>query len=576
MLMNGGGSRAILIAVTAGLACGTVSAQPRLTVLGLDPLKDTNAPGGSSGLSSDGHTVLFNWFSGAKAGSYLWTKGGAAVQSLGDGVQSAAYAGNGQAAAGYMTNTPGYQGLSVAAAIAGRWTAQSGWIAVPPFANAGNSSGTISTATNITADGRFIVGQGYIGSGGSGVRAFIYDAVSGVTTNLGNYSGLSNKSSSASDVSDDGTVVVGWDTSSVTGLRLPAVWTLAGGTYTEQILTTSGNPSTDQGEVFAINGAGAVIVGSAPSYAQYHLIRWTLVSGAWALSDLGAIESRPSWVPPNYAIWDAKATGLSDDGNTIVGSIRYAFGSDQKWGAFIWTPGLGIKDLYDYLDSLGTIGLHENFLSSIGGGTYAAPSMSSVCGISTDGQTVVGAPFLTAGMVPFLLELNPSSPLCTAPIIAKQAADASFVFTNDARLFASAFGSAPMTFQWARDNVPLSDGPSPWDPSSTISGSGNGSMIITHPGGLTCLDQGHYTCTFTNGCGSVTTAPYLLHVAGCCYANCDLSTASPVLNVADFTCFLQQYAAGAAYANCDGSTSVPVLNVADFTCFLQKYAAGCP
>jgi hypothetical protein len=64
--------------------------------------------------------------------------------------------------------------------------------------------------------------------------------------------------------------------------------------------------------------------------------------------------------------------------------------------------------------------------------------------------------------------------------------------------------------------------------------------------------------------------------AGACYANCDGSTAAPVLNVADFTCFLQRYAAGDSYANCDQSTAIPVLNVADFTCFLQRYAAGCP
>jgi hypothetical protein len=60
-----------------------------------------------------------------------------------------------------------------------------------------------------------------------------------------------------------------------------------------------------------------------------------------------------------------------------------------------------------------------------------------------------------------------------------------------------------------------------------------------------------------------------------CYANCDASTAAPVLNVADFTCFLQKFAAADPYANCDGSTASPVLNVADFTCFLQKFAAGC-
>jgi len=63
---------------------------------------------------------------------------------------------------------------------------------------------------------------------------------------------------------------------------------------------------------------------------------------------------------------------------------------------------------------------------------------------------------------------------------------------------------------------------------------------------------------------------------GGCYANCDQSTTAPVLNVADFSCFLSKFAAGAPYANCDQSTTPPVLNVADFSCFLSKFAAGCP
>jgi hypothetical protein len=75
--------------------------------------------------------------------------------------------------------------------------------------------------------------------------------------------------------------------------------------------------------------------------------------------------------------------------------------------------------------------------------------------------------------------------------------------------------------------------------------------------------------------GSVLLHTGQLQPAGC-YANCDSSTTQPVLNVADFTCFLQRYAAGNTYANCDNSTVQPVLNVGDFTCFLQRYAAGCP
>jgi hypothetical protein len=60
-----------------------------------------------------------------------------------------------------------------------------------------------------------------------------------------------------------------------------------------------------------------------------------------------------------------------------------------------------------------------------------------------------------------------------------------------------------------------------------------------------------------------------------CYPNCDQSTTPPILNIADFACFLQRFAAADPYANCDQSTTPPTLNIADFSCFLQKFAAGC-
>jgi hypothetical protein len=70
-----------------------------------------------------------------------------------------------------------------------------------------------------------------------------------------------------------------------------------------------------------------------------------------------------------------------------------------------------------------------------------------------------------------------------------------------------------------------------------------------------------------------------------CYANCDGSTTAPILNVEDFTCFINEFAAAIQlpheqqlthYANCDESTTAPVLNVEDFTCFINKFAQGCP
>jgi hypothetical protein len=61
-----------------------------------------------------------------------------------------------------------------------------------------------------------------------------------------------------------------------------------------------------------------------------------------------------------------------------------------------------------------------------------------------------------------------------------------------------------------------------------------------------------------------------------CYANCDGSTAAPVLNAADFACFLAAFGSGSPYANCDASSTPPRLNVADFGCFLRRFASGCP
>jgi YVTN family beta-propeller protein len=70
-----------------------------------------------------------------------------------------------------------------------------------------------------------------------------------------------------------------------------------------------------------------------------------------------------------------------------------------------------------------------------------------------------------------------------------------------------------------------------------------------------------------------------------CYANCDGSTIPPILNVEDFTCFINRFAEGTLlphqqqlthYANCDQSTTPPVLNVEDFTCFINRFAQGCP
>jgi hypothetical protein len=79
---------------------------------------------------------------------------------------------------------------------------------------------------------------------------------------------------------------------------------------------------------------------------------------------------------------------------------------------------------------------------------------------------------------------------------------------------------------------------------------------------------------FSAGGGSVRRiAQYVGCKGGQCYADCDNNR---LLNANDFICFLNTYAAKDPYANCDGSSASPVMTAADFQCFLNKYAQGCP
>jgi hypothetical protein len=113
-------------------------------------------------------------------------------------------------------------------------------------------------------------------------------------------------------------------------------------------------------------------------------------------------------------------------------------------------------------------------------------------------------------------------------------------------------GGGTMEYQWLKDGLELNG-----ETSDTLE---------INP--VTLADAGQYTCRVGNGvCSPVMSNSALLTIGTSCYANCDGSTTPPVLNVADFSCFLARFAAGDPYANC---------NVADFTCFLTAFAQGCP
>jgi len=97
---------------------------------------------------------------------------------------------------------------------------------------------------------------------------------------------------------------------------------------------------------------------------------------------------------------------------------------------------------------------------------------------------------------------------------------------------------------------------------------------------ITDKASGFYVAGMTEGVIGASSAGaydgFIVRYGTGCYANCDGSTALPVLNVNDYVCFLNHYAAADPYANCDDSTAAPILNVNDFICFMNNYATGCP
>jgi hypothetical protein len=151
-----------------------------------------------------------------------------------------------------------------------------------------------------------------------------------------------------------------------------------------------------------------------------------------------------------------------------------------------------------------------------------------------------------------------------SPVITQQPVPATVAPGQAAGFTVAATGAGPLQFQWRRNGVPLTNG-------GNIAGATSATLIIDP---ATAADAGSYDVMLDGPCGPLTSAAATLTIT--CYANCDGSTTPPVLNVSDFSCFLNRFAAGDPYANCDGSTTPPVLNVSDFSCFLNSFATGCP
>ncbi|HYE62754.1 MAG TPA: hypothetical protein VD997_12230 [Phycisphaerales bacterium] len=226
-----------------------------------------------------------------------------------------------------------------------RWTSSTGTQSVPGTLN-GNIWG-------VSGNGQYLVGEVTDTQLPFARRAFRWSEAGGLQE-LGFIDG--SQSATARGVNGDGSVIVGSSVlPSSPGVLTEAFrWTESGGMV--NLGSLSGHP---RGSVaYRVTTDGSIVVGSVSHSSLAEVaFRWTAADGMVAL---GAHPSGGGTV----------ATGVSADGNVIVGTAAGDFG-------FIWTPAGRVADMKSYFLQLG--------LSQVAGWT-----LYDNFDVSDDGRVIVG------------------------------------------------------------------------------------------------------------------------------------------------------------------------------------------
>jgi probable HAF family extracellular repeat protein len=213
----------------------------------------------------------------------------------------------------------------------------------------------------ISGDGNVIVGLGWTMCEAT---AFRWEAATGMV-DLGALPG-GQGSSRANAVDHTGSVIVGWD-AAATGNRRAAIWVDG----VERLLGSLDplDPIDGPGEAYSVTPDGTQVFGESAGF----MFRWTEAGG---LENLGQL-------PPGGPFDQNIPLDVSDDGSVAVGQSGGFLGNPVR--AFYWRSDVGFVDLQRLLYARGATGLEDWTLTSASG---VSADGNVVVGVGVDGNGI--------------------------------------------------------------------------------------------------------------------------------------------------------------------------------------------
>ena len=201
-----------------------------------------------------------------------------------------------------------------------------------------------SDVSNINVDGKWVV-VGYDDFSQTGLVWFV-DA-----SDTSSWTGrsLSGTSVYANFVSADGTLAAGYSTDDSTGKARASIWN----TGTGAVTLLDHDASISSG-ILGINTTGSVLVGYGNSNGNDQALYWTGSGTSYTLHNLKETLEEAGVSTSSWTL--SKATGVSDDGNIIVGTGTLS-NDNVVYLANLGAGGLTTTEaLYQSLGTMGQVG----------------------------------------------------------------------------------------------------------------------------------------------------------------------------------------------------------------------------